>query len=104
MKDCKSLFYALTLTATFTLALTPADSAVAEDIVIPVGTQADRNHADIPKMGTSQTSVRSSWGEPQAIRGPVGEPPIAQWVYQDFIVYFEGNHVLHTVLKQHRQK
>lgn len=102
MKDHKSLFCVLALTATVTLTLTQAGSAVAEDLVVPVGTQADRNHTNYPKMGTSQSSVRASWGEPQAVKGPVGEPAITQWIYKNFIVYFEGTHVLHTVLRQHR--
>ncbi len=104
MNDNKRPFFALALAATFTLALIPAGNVVAEDLVIPVGTQADRSHADFPKLGTSQAYVRSKWGDPQSTQGPVGEPAITQWIYQDFIVYFEGNHVLHTVLKQNRQK
>lgn len=102
MKVNKCLLCMLALVATFTLTLAPAGHAVAEDLVIPVGAQADREHLNYPKMGASQSSVRAHWGEPQAIEGPVGEPAITQWAYKNFIVYFEGTHVLHTVLKQHR--
>jgi len=50
----------------------------------------------------SEDSVRNRWGAPQNIKGPVGEPPISQWHYQDFVVYFEGNRVIHAVVKQHK--
>lgn len=46
----------------------------------------------------STASVRARWGEPQSVRGPVGEPPISQWRYPGFTVYFERDRVIHTVL------
>jgi hypothetical protein len=104
MKDNKRLFCTMALAATFILAMTPVSYATADEMVVPVGAQADRNHADFPRTGTTQASVRAKWGEPRTIQGPVGKPAITQWVYQNFIVYFEGNRVLHTVLKQHRGK
>ena len=48
------------------------------------------------------SSNPSSLYTPQDIKGPVGEPPISQWHYQDFVVYFEGNRVIHAVVKQHK--
>ncbi|MCM0611743.1 hypothetical protein KFJ24_04540 [Marinobacter sediminum] len=98
MRKNKALFGALTLAATLTMA--PVSGAIAEELRIPVGTQADRYQGSFPKTGMTQDSVRSSWGQPAEIRGPVGEPPITQWYYQDFVVYFENNRVLHTVLKR----
>lgn len=104
MKDNKSLLCTVALAATFILAMAPIGHATADEVVVPVGIQGDRNHADYPRTGTTQASVRAAWGEPKTIDGPVGEPAITQWGYQNFIVYFEGNRVLHTVLKQHRGK
>ncbi len=98
MKKIRPLFGALALT-TF-CALVPATGALAEELSVPVGQQADRSHSSYPKAGATQSSVRSAWGQPAEIRGPVGEPPITQWHYQDFIVYFENNRVIHTVLKR----
>lgn len=100
MQKNKTMLSALTLAAAFTLA--PLGSAVAEQVTIPVGSQSDRSSIDLPETGMSQASVRAAWGTPEEIRGPVGEPPISQWHYRDFIVYFEDNRVLHSVLKRSR--
>ncbi|WJW76772.1 hypothetical protein QVG61_06735 [Thiohalobacter sp. IOR34] len=51
-----------------------------------------------PRSGQTMEAVRARFGEPQQILGPVGEPPITRWVYQDFTVYFEGSRVIHSVL------
>ncbi len=51
-----------------------------------------------PERGITMDQVRQSWGEPQQHVGPVGEPPISHWVYPDFVVYFESNYVLHSVV------
>lgn len=99
MKKNNMMLSALALTA---FILAPSGTVVAEQITIPVGSQTDRASISIPQIGMSQASVRAKWGAPMEIRGPVGEPPISQWYYQDFIVYFENNHVLHTVLKPKR--
>ena len=94
MRKQTTLFGALAVTAT--LAFLPMTSAVAEEIRVPVG------QASFPGSGMSQSSVRASWGAPMEIQGPVGQPPITQWHYQNFVVYFEGNRVIHTVLKHNR--
>lgn len=76
---------------------------LAEEVVVPVMNQADRSSVqNLPRTGQSQAAVRSSQGEPQRIEAPVGEPPISQWHYPNFIVYFEGDHVIHTVMKPNR--
>jgi len=98
MKKIRPLFGALALT-TFGL-LTPAGGTMAEELKVPVGQQADRSQTSYPKAGSLQSSVRSAWGEPAEIRGPVGQPPITEWHYQNFIVYFENDRVIHTVLKR----
>jgi len=51
-----------------------------------------------PERGITMDQVLQSWGEPQQRVGPVGEPPISHWVYPDFVVYFESNYVLHSVV------
>lgn len=79
-----------------------APLALAEKLRVPVGSQADRSQISLPANGMSEDSVRNRWGAPQNIKGPVGEPPISQWHYQDFVVYFEGNRVIHAVVKQHK--
>ena len=57
--------------------------------------------ADVrPTRGMSQTSVRSKYGSPEAVRSPVGDPPITRWEYRDFVVYFEYDKVIHSVVKR----
>jgi hypothetical protein len=41
--------------------------------------------------------VLGEFGEPDERFGPVGEPPITEWVYGSFRVYFEHHIVLHTI-------
>lgn len=75
----------------------------AEEVAVPVMDQADRSSSqNLPRTGQSQDAVRERQGEPQRIDGPVGEPPISQWHYPDFVVYFEGQHVIHSVMKPNR--
>ncbi len=75
-------------------------TAHAEQVTIPVGSQADRSETRLPVNGMSEYAVQDHWGAPQEVREPVGQPPIRQWHYQDFIVYFENNRVLHSVMKR----
>ncbi|WP_372999719.1 hypothetical protein [Marinobacter sp.] len=100
MRKNKTLFGALAVTTS--LAFFQIPTVVAEEVRVPVGEQSDRDQASFPASGMSQSSVRASWGAPMEIQGPVGEPPISQWHYQNFVVYFEGDRVIHTVLKQNR--
>ena len=51
-----------------------------------------------PSNGTSMTQVKGKYGEPEAVKGAVGEPPITRWVYPDYTVYFEHQNVLEVVV------
>jgi len=44
-------------------------------------------------------NVEHIFGTPDEKQAPVGKPPITRWVYPGYVVYFEYNKVLHTVLK-----
>jgi hypothetical protein len=44
-------------------------------------------------------NVEHIFGTPDEKQAPVGKPPITRWVYPGYVVYFEYNMVLHTVLK-----
>ncbi len=73
---------------------------VAEVIEIPVASQAsDMQALPRPQRGVTKTSVRNEFGEPLGSTPAVGDPPISRWEYQDYYVYFEYEHVIHTVLK-----
>ncbi len=53
-----------------------------------------------PSRGMTQASVQSRYGEPVSRVAAVGDPPISRWHYQDFIVYFEYDRVIHSVVKR----
>ncbi|MDO6440565.1 MULTISPECIES: hypothetical protein [unclassified Marinobacter] len=91
-----------TLATAILLTLAPVSGAFAEELRVPVGSQADRSQQSVPRTGMTQDSVKASWGEPASVEGPVGHPPISQWHYGKFVVYFENDRVIHSVLSSKR--
>ena len=73
--------------------------ALGEVVTIPVGQQSSAI-ADAPHRGESKSTVESRFGAPENQSRPVGSPPISQWHYPGFSVYFEGEQVIHTVAKK----
>jgi len=65
----------------------------------------DKVHAEqsaemqMPRRGTTMAHVRKAFGEPNRRIAPVGDPPIARWEYDKFVVYFERNRVIHAVMR-----
>ncbi|PHS68769.1 MAG: hypothetical protein COB23_08690 [Methylophaga sp.] len=51
-----------------------------------------------PTQGMSMAAVEQQFGPADQPSSAVGEPPITTWVYSDFIVFFEHNLVLHSVV------
>ena len=76
--------------------------AQAEQVKVPVMYQGDRTAMTMPSTGQSRESVRQRFGDPVSVSGPVGDPPISQWHYDNFVVYFEYNHVIHAVARHNR--
>ena len=50
--------------------------------------------------GMTQASVESRYGSPVAVTPAVGDPPITRWEYQNFVVFFEYDRVIHAVVKR----
>jgi hypothetical protein len=91
----------LTLSASLTAAslmVASLPSVTAETIGISYQGEASKN-VDRPLVGQTMQAVESRFGSPIAVRGPVGTPPITLWDYPGYTVYFEYNHVIHTVFK-----
>ena len=82
------------------LSLFAAQSVFAEEIRIPLGQQGGVSSIATPASGTSEEQVLLSFGAPSGKSAPVGDPPIARWEYAKFVVYFEYDRVIHTVLKR----
>jgi hypothetical protein len=55
--------------------------------------------AQMPKPGSSMQAVKEKFGSPSQEIPAVGNPPISRWEYPGYVVYFEGERVLHTVIK-----
>ncbi len=54
---------------------------------------------DFPRRGMSTQTVENELGRPNEIVPAVGKPPISRWVYDDRVVFFERNSVLHVVAR-----
>jgi len=55
-----------------------------------------------PTGGMTMDQVLNRFGEPQQRLGPVGEPPISHWVYPEFVVYYEHQYVIHSVIPHNK--
>lgn len=44
--------------------------------------------------GATKNQVIEKYGQPDEIKGPVGDPPITRWIYSDFYVVFEYDRAL----------
>jgi len=76
-----------------------APFTTAETITLPIGEQTKQSAMELPVRSMNKQDVLRDFGDPQEITDAVGEPPISQWVYGDYVVYFEGNWVLYSVVK-----
>ena len=53
-----------------------------------------------PKPGMTRENVTKVFGKPKKTGEPVGRPPIVKWYYENYVVYFEGDFVINTVMKK----
>lgn len=81
----------LTLVLALTAPLVAADVLLIEEV-----RQAEQ--MDVPTNGQTMAQVEAQYGAPVDKRGPVGDPPITEWKYDRWSVYFEYDRVLSTVL------
>ncbi|MEE8057096.1 MAG: hypothetical protein V3T17_04580 [Pseudomonadales bacterium] len=107
MKTTKRLIklLPLILLATNLQAATPQVSTSQADIIVtPIANQGSYlGSISTPVTGEKQTVIRARYGQPNAVSGPFGEPPITRWNYTDFTVYFDTGVVIHSVLKYRSQ-
>jgi hypothetical protein len=75
-------------------------TACAEVISIPIGQQGNElEDTPRPQRGASSARVLAEFGEPMSLTPATGVPPISQWRYENFTVYFESDTVIHSVLR-----
>jgi len=92
----KNLILALAIT---TLTCSLSTTLVAEQITLPIGEQTRQSELQLPERGMHKNTVLQEFGDPEEMTSAVGEPPISQWRYDDYVVYFEGNWVIQAVVK-----
>lgn len=86
----------LTLMLVFSTGLAQIGFAQADVLLIEQVHQSDR--MNLPVNGMSSDEARTRFGEPESKRAAIGDPPITQWIYDSWSVYFEYELVLFTVL------
>lgn len=82
----------------FIVAVTLSFSTIADVLLI------DRVEAqkgiNVPHKSATMNQVRNDFGDPINEYPAVGNPPITRWEYEMFVVYFEHEFVISTVLKK----
>jgi len=73
--------------------------AEAQQPQAPTGNDTE-TMLELPAKGMSMSRVAARFGDPSRKLGPVGDPPITRWVYDQYTVYFEGKYVIHSVLNR----
>jgi len=99
---CRRLLLVLASLAICTPVLTQADELTmpqAEHPAPQAEHPAPQASVDHPRRGMSMRKVESLFGTPVKRMPAVGQPPISRWEYQGFVVYFEHDRVLHSVIK-----
>ena len=94
--------YRTSLGLAILLAVALAPSVAQADSLLVNRVQQEKG-MNLPSRGMSMTQVEKQWGAPQRKLSPRGgdtakHPVINRWDYANFIVYFEHNHVIHSVL------
>jgi len=72
--------------------------AGAETISVDNGIAVKESDVATPRRGMTMDQVASKFGAPATKVPAVGKPPISRWKYPGFVVYFEANHVIHSVI------
>ena len=83
------------------LSLMPTAS-ISDTLVIPdISTQPRSAPDSTPRPARAMTmnQVKEQFGSPGQVMGPVGNPPITRWIYDNFVVTFESEYVIHSVAK-----
>jgi hypothetical protein len=72
--------------------------AEAETIAVDSGIAVKQADVATPSRGMTMDEVSGKFGAPATKVPAVGKPPISRWEYPGFVVYFEHEHVIHSVV------
>ena len=88
--------FVVALSLTVALAL-PGWAVLADTLLIENVDSARPTATERPARGSSMSRVEARFGAPASRSGPIGQPPITRWEYPGFVVFFEYDHVVHSV-------
>jgi hypothetical protein len=72
--------------------------AAAETVAVDTGIAVKESDVVTPARGMSMDQVATKFGAPVTKVPAIGKPPISRWEYPGFVVYFEADHVIHSVI------
>ena len=72
--------------------------AGAATIAVDNGIAVKQSDVAAPTRGMTMRQVAAKFGDPVTKVPAVGKPPISRWEYPGFVVYFEADHVIHSVI------
>ena len=72
--------------------------AGAETIAVDNGIALKESDVATPTRGMTMDQVATKFGTPVTKVPAVGKPAISRWEYPGFVVYFEADHVIHSVI------
>jgi hypothetical protein len=75
-----------------------AGLAQADIIAVDSGIAVRDSNGIAPARGMTMSQVSAKFGAPVSKVPAVGNPPISRWEYPSFVVYFERDHVIHSVV------
>jgi hypothetical protein len=90
---CAMGYRSLLLAAVFTGGLSGAATVAVEN-----GIAVQESDTTTPGRGMTMSQVAAKFGDPVTKVPAVGKPPISRWEYPGFVVYFEADHVIHSVV------
>lgn len=96
--DSRNLLAAAVLAMGLAGSLGLAEAVDAETIAVENGIAVKESDVATPARGMTMDQVSTKFGAPVSKTPPVGQPPISRWEYPGFVVYFERDHVIHSVV------
>jgi hypothetical protein len=72
--------------------------AFSETLAIDGQVAVKASNVETPVRGATMTAVEQRFGAPANKSSSVGNPPITKWFYPNFVVVFEHDKVLHSVV------
>ena len=74
------------------------DLAGAATVAVDNGIAVKESDLATPNRGMTMSQVAAKFGTPVTKLPAVGKPPISRWEYPGFVVYFESNYVIDSVI------